>query len=196
MTRSRKQANYDALRSRSSRTQDLSLACYPRGDKNHAKLIYMRRNRIAAVCLIVLFVRTASPQSKALVTSKTLAASRLSAKEVRQIIKTVERSAFDTPDSWDKELTVRRVDLGSAPGLVVRGANILCGATGNCQMWVFRNANDEWISLLDDAPIAESFQLGPTITRGIKDFTIVANVSAEKSSRVIYKYDGRVYRAQ
>ena len=99
-----------------------------------------------------------------------------------------------TTGRW--KLRVRHVDLGGSPGLVVRGTKLLCGATGNCQTWVFRNVNDKWMSLFDDAPIAESFQLGPTVTRGIKDLKIVANLSADRARRITYKYDGKVYRAK
>ncbi len=110
----------------------------------------------------------------------------------------LEQSAYDTPDSWTKEVRIRKIDLGEAPGIVAQGTNLLCGGTGNCQTWVFRKADNKWISLFgnDQAPLAESFQLGPSITNGIRDFTIVTNSSAKKSQRVTYKFDGKLYRAR
>jgi hypothetical protein len=152
--------------------------------------------RMKAIIPALLFVSMAWPQMQALAPGDTFAAAKLSAEDIRAIIAGVQQSAFDTPDSWEKELRVRRVDLGAGPGLVLRGTNLLCGATGNCQTWVFRSVNSRWASLFpDEAPLAESFQLGPGVTRGMKDFTIMANVSAESGSRIVYKYDGSVYRA-
>ncbi len=147
---------------------------------------------------ILLFPCPAFPQAQTLGPRYTFPAAGLSAKEVRQIIAGVERLAYDTPDSWSEELRAKRVNLGSSPGLVLQGTKLLCGGTGNCQVFVFRNANNRWISLFGDeqAPLAEAFQLGPGVTRGIKDFTVTANSSAEAGQRVTYKFDGKFYRAK
>ena len=152
--------------------------------------------KIPALWAILLFAPAALSQMQNLAPGETFAAAKLSAKEAREIIDGVQFSAFDTPDLWEKELRVRRVDLGGSPGLVIRGTKLLCGATGNCQIWVFRKVNDKWISLFgnEDAPIAEGFQLGPEITRGVKDFTISTNMSADSTKRTTYKFDGKVYR--
>src|SRR5207248_6428917 len=97
--------------------------------------------------------------TQALGPKDTFAAAKLSAKESREIVQGVEQSAYDTPDSWNKELRVRRVELGAAPGIVVQGSNLLCGATGNCQTWIFRKIADKWVSMFasEQAPVAESF---------------------------------------
>ena len=81
-------------------------------------------------------------------------------------------------------------------GLVVQGTKLLCGGTGNCQFWVLRKVAGKWTSLLatEQAPIAEGFSLGPTVTHGVKDLTLVANQSAEISHRVLYKFDGKAYQ--
>ena len=151
-----------------------------------------------AVCVlpIFLFATAVIGQMQTIGIGETFAVAKLSAKEIGEIITAIEPSAFDTPDSWQKELRVRRVDLGARPGIVVRGTRLLCGATGNCQIWVFRKVNGKWVSLFEgDAPLAEGFQLGPTSTNGIKDFSIAANLSAESAKRTTYKFDGKVYRA-
>ena len=136
-------------------------------------------------------------QARNLGPKDTFAAAGLTAKEVREITDGVEQSAYDTPDSWTSELRVRRVDLGSAPGIVVQGTELLCGGTGNCQTWVFRKAAGKWVSMFaDQAPLADSFQFGPTSTGGVKDFIITTNSSAEASQRVIYKFDGKLYRTK
>jgi hypothetical protein len=103
-----------------------------------------------------------------------------------------------TPRIWESELRVQRVDLGASPGIIVQGSKLLCGGTGNCQTWVFRKAGGELISLMakDQVPIAEAFSLGPKMTRGIKDFSISANTSADSGKNITYKFDGKLYRAK
>lgn len=147
---------------------------------------------------ILLGASSTFAQARDLGPKDTFAAAGLTAKEVREITDGVEQSAYDTPDSWASELRVRRVDLGSFPGMVVRGTKLLCGGTGNCQTWVFRKAAGKWVSMFggDQAPLADSFQFGPTSTGGVKDFTITGNSSAEDSHRVIYKFDGKLYRTK
>jgi len=90
------------------------------------------------------------------------------------------------------------VSLGSAPGLILQGSKLLCGATGNCQLWVFRKAGNRWLSLFtnDETALAEGFPLGPGVTHGIKNFAIKANSSAEADKTVTFKFDGRFYRAK
>jgi hypothetical protein len=127
----------------------------------------------------------------------TFAAARLSPKDIQEIVAEVEQSAYDTPDSWESELRAQRVDLGVSPGIIVQGSKLLCGGTGNCQTWIFRKAGRKLISLMakDQVPIAESFSLGPNVTRGIKDFSISANTSADSGKNVTYKFDGKFYRS-
>ena len=148
--------------------------------------------------IILFFASPALPQKQSLGPKDTFVAARLSSKEIHEIVEGVEQSAYDTPDSWSKELRVRRVDLGGSPGIVVQGSKLLCGGTGNCQTWVFRKANNKWVSLFgnEQAPIAESFQLGPAVTHNIRDFEIVANSSPGAGERVTYKFDGTLYRAK
>ena len=153
----------------------------------------------SVVFTVILFCATpAVPHMQSLGPTDTFAAAKLSAKEISQVLDAVEQSAYDTPESWSKELRVRRVDLGGNPGLVVQGTSLLCGGTGNCQTWCFRKANNTWLSIFaaDQAPIASGFQLGPGVTHGLKDFTILTHLSAESGQRVIFKFDGKLYRAK
>jgi hypothetical protein len=126
----------------------------------------------------------------------TFSTARLAASEIREILAGVERSAYDTPESWRTELRVKGVDLGTAEGIVLQGTKLLCGGTGNCQVFVFRRAHGHWVTLFGDeqAPIGESFELGPGSSHGIKDFSVVTNISADASERVTYVFDGRLYR--
>ena len=153
--------------------------------------------------LVVIFVLLLcggqlSAQPQQLGPKDTFATAGLSAKEIKEIVEAVEKTAYDTPESWTAELRARRVSLGKAPGLAVQGSNLLCGATGNCQTWIFRRVERMWVPLFegDQAPIAESFELGPHVTNGIRDCTIVANSSTNTASRVTYTFDGKVYRAK
>jgi hypothetical protein len=151
--------------------------------------------RIIAVSVPVLAFALVS-QAQSLPLRNRISGIGLSTEERRQVLRGVERSAFDTPDSWDEELSATRVDLGASPGIVLQGTKLLCGGTGNCQLFVLRKTNGTWVSLFgdDQAPLAESFELGPGVTRGIKDLTVVMNSSADASRRVTYRFDGQVYR--
>src|SRR5215471_6861315 len=142
-------------------------------------LILKRRTLFNAFLLlnaILLGLGTGFCQMQSLGRSETFAAAKLSPGEVREVIAVIAKLAYDTPDSWRKELRVRRVDLGATPGLVAQGTNLLCGGTGNCQVFVLHKENKKWISLFDsDAPVGEGFRFGPGAANGIKDFTIATN---------------------
>jgi hypothetical protein len=152
---------------------------------------------IGLFCFLIVST-TALAQMESLGQKGSFAAANLSAKEMREIIAGIKMSAYDMPKSWSTELRLRRVDLGNGPGTVVQGTSLLCGGTGNCQIWVFRKANTNWLSLFanDQTILAESFNLGPAVTHHIKDLTIVTNSSAEESKHVTYKFDGRLYRTR
>ena len=156
----------------------------------------MKTRVLASLSLVPLITLSIAAQMQSLRATDTFAAANLSRPDVQQILKQVEQSAYDVPEDWKSELRVKRVDLGSSPGVILQGSKLLCGATGNCQVWVFRKLGSKWLSLLpgDEAPIAEGFQLGPAKSRGIKDFTIVTNSSAEAATTITYCFDGRFYR--
>jgi hypothetical protein len=127
---------------------------------------------------------------------ESLATLNLNASELKQVISGVEAAAFDSPDSWEKELLGRRISLGAAPGLILQGTDLLCGGTGNCQIFVFRRVNKDWVPLFasKDAPVVEGFSFGPGSTQGITDLHVISNSSAERSAGVTYKFDGKFYR--
>jgi hypothetical protein len=153
--------------------------------------------RLQLITVVALAI-AASSQTGNLRTQGSFEAAGVSAGEQKQILEVVEQSAFDTPESWIKELHIKRVNLGETPGLLIQGTNLLCGGTGNCQVWIFRKANGKWLSMLegDQAPLADSVQLGPMRTRGVKDLTLSSNSSADHSDLKTYKFDGRVYRTK
>lgn len=128
--------------------------------------------------------------------AETLAAAKLTAAEKDQIIRQLEQTSFDVPDSWESELRVRRVSLGEAGGLVVRGANLLCGGTGNCETWVFRRVDEKWLNMFErEAPIVSVIGFDRAAASGIKNLLVSANSSAAKESWILWKFDGKFYRA-
>jgi len=152
---------------------------------------------VAVLACALLFV-TSPARAQSLGPNETFAAAGLTAEDVRQIVDAIEQAAYDTPASWSAELRARRVDLGGGPAVVVQGTRLLCGGTGNCQLFVLHKVNGRWVSLFgnEHAPLAATFQFGPGSSHGIKDLTLVTNTSAETGDTVIYQFDGRVYRAK
>ena len=127
----------------------------------------------------------------------TLRGARLTPSEQQQVFEEVAGLAFDTPESWETELRVRRVVLGGVEeGLVLQGTTLLCGGTGNCETFLLRRVNSKWIAMFDEqAPIASGFGFASESSNGLKNFVIAANQSAETEKYAIYKFDGKLYRA-
>jgi len=132
---------------------------------------------------------------KDLSANETFLAANLTAVERKQIIDQVQNTSFDAPDSWESELRVRRVSLGEADGLILRGTQLLCGGTGNCETWVFRRSQGNWLNLFaQEAPIVSGFGFDQEATDGIKDFLVSTSSSAAKESRIRFKFDGKFYQ--
>lgn len=126
---------------------------------------------------------------------ETFLAAKLTTEERKQIIDQVEKTSFDVPDDWESELRIRRVSLGDVNGLILRGTQLLCGGTGNCETWVFRQSQRNWVNLFEhEAPVVSQFGFDQQTTGGIKDFLVSANSSARKESRILFKFDGKFYR--
>jgi hypothetical protein len=76
------------------------------------------------------------------------------------IITTVKQRAFDTPPDWSSELVVRWTRVGTKKLLIIRGSDLLCGGTGNCQTWVLQRTNGKWLNRIPgDPPIIASLSL-------------------------------------
>ena len=156
-----------------------------------------------SLLLLALFAGTALAQDIKLPAmihlqeSDTFRVARLTPSEQQQVFEEIAGISFDTPDSWESELRVRRVILGGVEeGLVLQGATLLCGGTGNCETFVLRRVNSKWIAMFDEqAPLASGFGFGPESSNGLKNFVIAANQSAESEKYTIYKFDGKLYRA-
>ena len=158
----------------------------------------MKPAMIIVLCIVLFLPLLARSQMESLGRNDTFRAAQLTKKEVEELVRQVQDSAFDTADDWQCELRVRRVDLGSSSGLIIQGTKLLCGGTGNCQTWVFRKLDDRWISLFpgNKVPIIEGFHIGPAATNGIDDFKVVANSGADTDERITYHFDGKYYRPE
>src|SRR3974390_1364267 len=115
---------------------------------------------------------------------------------IQQILKEIEATAYDTPKSWEVELRIEHLQLGDAPALVVKGSDLLCGPTANCQVWVFRrSAGGRGRFLFPPQPlIVDSAMFGPKKTRGVEDLVVTTNWSTSSAKKYTYKFDGAVYR--
>jgi hypothetical protein len=126
---------------------------------------------------------------------ETFRAVTLTEAEQKQIIDQVEATAFDTPDSWESELRVRRVSLGESDGLVIRATKMLCGGTGNCETWVFRRSQGKWLNLFDrEAPVISGFGFEHEASAGIRNLLVSAERCVGKENRILFKFDGNFYR--
>jgi hypothetical protein len=124
----------------------------------------------------------------------TFSAVGLARADQQQILKQVETSSFDIPDSWLAELRVGRVSLGTSAGLVVRGTQLLCGGTGNCQTWLFQRGNGKWRNMFDgEAPVVSSVGLVRQ-NAAVRDLVTTTHLSAERELWTRYRFDGHVYR--
>ena len=125
---------------------------------------------------------------------ETLATARLTGADQKQVPDQVNMTSFDAPDSWGAELRARRISPGRTDGLLVRGTRLLCGATGNCETWVFRHANQRWLNMFDgQAPVVSSIGLVRQ-TKEIRDVVVTAHVSANATTWTQYAFDSRFYR--
>src|SRR3989442_850263 len=98
------------------------------------------------------------------------------------------------PTHGNRNCSFRRLSLGTVAGLVLRGTNLLCGATGNCQTWVFRQSNGRWVGkFAQEAPIASGFGFEQQSSHGIKNLVLTSHWSAGTSLYTVFHFDGKVY---
>lgn len=136
------------------------------------------------------------PSARFLTVNYTFQVAEVPQLEVRQIVTQVEKSSFDRPKSWENELRVRRVALGASEVLIIRGSDLLCGATGNCQTWVFLHRRGQWIDLFpSQAPMASGLGFEERGSLGLKDAVTVTALGPDMDRYTVWRFDGRVYRA-
>lgn len=125
----------------------------------------------------------------------TLAASELPAAQIRELLEQVEATSFDTPESWLVELRARIVASGRARSIIVRGTSLLCGGTGNCQIWLFRYDKGHWINLIEgEAPMVDSLKLTQGANQDMPDLIAGTNTSSTSDRYSVYVFHDKTYR--
>jgi len=131
------------------------------------------------------------PQARFLPVGDTFRDAGIPPAQIRQITALVEKTSFDAPDSWEQELRIRRVALGQADVLVVRGTDLLCGATGNCQAWVLLRSRQQWRNLIVGVgPLASGLGFEGQVSNGFKNLVLVTNAGGQKHRYTRYRFDG------
>ncbi len=75
---------------------------------------------------------------------------------------------------------------------VVRGANFfLCGATGNCQMWIYKKSGNSYKKLLDTG--GEILLVKKNLTSGYKNIFVRNHGSCASSYQTTYKFNRGKY---
>jgi hypothetical protein len=84
---------------------------------------------------------------------------------------------------------LRFVDLGDGKPVIMAtslGMEGGCDTQVNCPFWIFRHAEDGYVSLLDTN--AASYTVQPTQTNDLSDLVISRHVTATESKLTLYKY--------
>jgi hypothetical protein len=137
------------------------------------------------------------PDAHFVIVQTSIRVAGLTSAEIRQIKAEVEKTSFDTPDSWEDELRARRVSSGASEMLVVRGTRLLCGGTGNCQVWVFVRLKNQWKPTIgQQAPIASGLAFEDETNHGVNNLLLVANLGGDKDRYTRYRFDGKFYRPE
>ncbi len=124
----------------------------------------------------------------------------LSQSELRYVLSVVRRNdmvvegRLQSTTALEKELLARRVDMGEGAnnGLVVLGANGLCGGTGNCISCFFRRSHGKW-QLVLDGPLAGAFAFIPPKHTGLLNLLLITHLGGGEAPTDIWKFNGTRY---
>lgn len=114
----------------------------------------------------------------------------------KEILENVALTAYDRPESWEAELRVRHERVGPWHVAIVRGTSMLCGATGNCQTWLFRLDGSHWHNVIaaGQAPIVDAISLTRAGRSRPWRLATRTRISAEESRFAGYRFDGRLFQ--
>ncbi len=132
--------------------------------------------------------------------------SGLSQREVSQIVSAIMKAGpdglpedvMDSATALRKYLLVFRVNMGEGAqhGLVVSGGqgdlSPLCGVTGNCPIWLFRNSGDQWIQVGNAG--GGGFAFVSPKHNGLRDLVVHWGLGGGESSFTRLEFDGTAYR--
>jgi hypothetical protein len=151
---------------------------------------------LAALAASLASAQSELPEARFLRVDYTFRDAAIPPSQIRQITAQIEKTSFDAPDSWEQELRIRRVAMGQADVLVVRGTSLLCGATENCQAWVFLRSQQRWRNLIQGpAPLASGLGFEERVSAGLKNLVLVTNAGRQKDRYTRYRFNGQFYRA-
>jgi len=68
-----------------------------------------------------------------------------------------------------------------------------CSPTGNCEVWIFRQAGDKYSVILNRGTV-QNFTIQPTITKGFHDIVLGQQGSATEEGLTLFRFDGSAYR--
>ena len=83
-----------------------------------------------------------------------------------------------------------RLDGRGRIGIEVKGVPPWCGATGNCEVWIFGSKSGDLLVHGD----GWDYRFRRTTHHGVFDFYVRLNLSAGSGTRTEYQFDGKVYQ--
>lgn len=90
---------------------------------------------------------------------------------------------------------VRAVHLssGQVPEIIAQaGDKTNCGATGNCNLWIFKQADKRFQPILETE--GQTFEIRQTATKHFKDFLVGIHESASERTLLLYRMGDGKYR--
>ncbi len=101
--------------------------------------------------------------------------------------------ADPTPGQTTK-MDAYRVQNGNETLIAVRGrSTCLCGATGNCEFWVYRSHRGKYEIILH-ADMVNNFGFLKDRTDGYRDLVLWSHDSAFRSPVRLFQFDGKEYK--
>ncbi|MGA8540036.1 MAG: hypothetical protein WB566_11085 [Terriglobales bacterium] len=109
-----------------------------------------------------------------------------SEQQLQSVAAQIQIKAADLSDNGSREFLAQGVGVGPTPPR-------LCGPTGNCEAWVFRQNGDKY-SVILHRTATQNFTIQPTITNGFHDLVLGQHGSATDQGLTLYRFDRSKYR--
>lgn len=110
------------------------------------------------------------------------------------ILKELKANPNDCPPETEPERADAFLVRGVRATIVaIRGhSSCYCGATGNCQLWIYRRLHGKYEELLQTGNVS-GFGFLKSKTNGLPDLVIWSHDSAQRSPGALWKFDGTSY---
>jgi hypothetical protein len=114
----------------------------------------------------------------------------------KPIFKILNANPNDCPPETEPERAGAFLVRGGQTTLVaIRGqSSCYCGATGNCQLWIYRRLHGKYEELLQTGNVS-GFGFLKSKTNGLPDLVIWSHDSAQRSPGALWKFDGTSYES-